>query len=327
LQSSLRGGRDAFVSKIDTLTGRLLWSTYFGGADEDFGRGVALDARGNVAFVGDTSSGTLPVRNPLQPGYGGGAQDGFFAKLETTSSDTIGVFRPLGANFFLRNSNVAGLPDFTVTLGQDGDLAVAGDWAGLGVPGFDKVGVFRDGTFILRPFGNAVNNTLVCCLRIFDFGAASDLPVAGDWDGDGDDSIGVYRPGVASQFFLRLTNDAGLPDVTVSFGGQGDLPLAGDWDGDGDDTIGVYRPSTGEFFLRQSNTAGLPDVSLTFGEAGDAPVVGDWDGDGLDTIGVFRPSTSELLLRNSNTDGPADLTIVFGSPGDQPLAGDWDGKP
>lgn len=41
--------------------------------------------------------------------------------------DTIGVFR--AGLFLLRNTNTAGLPEITLTLGLTGGLPVAGKWA------------------------------------------------------------------------------------------------------------------------------------------------------------------------------------------------------
>ena len=90
---------------------------------------------------------------------------------------TVGVYRPTGNVFFLRNSNTSGLPDITVP-----------------------------------------------------FGAAGDLPLAGDWDGNGTMTIGLFRP-TGNLFFLRNSNTTGLPDITVAFGAAGDIPIVGDWDG------------------------------------------------------------------------------------------------
>jgi hypothetical protein len=157
---------------------------------------------------------------------------------------------------------------------------------------------------------------------IFNYGVSGDDPVAGDWDGDGDDTIGVYRPS-ALNFYLRNSNTTGSADVILGYGATGDIPVVGDWDGDGDDTIGVYRPSALNFYLRNSNTTGSADVILGYGATGDIPVVGDWDGDGDDTIGVYRPSEAKFYLRNTNTTGSADVIFAYGHPDDVPLAGDW----
>jgi lysyl endopeptidase len=50
----------------------------------------------------------------------------------------------------------------------------------------------------------------------------------GDWNGDGIDTVGIYRN---NAFYLRNTNTAGNADVSLLFGVPGDAPLVGDWNG------------------------------------------------------------------------------------------------
>jgi hypothetical protein len=156
--------------------------------------------------------------------------------------------------------------------------------------------------------------------REFFYGTAGDIPVAGDWDGDGRDSIGIYRNGT---FFLRNSNNTGFADLQFVFGQPGDVPVAGDWDGDGVDTIGVFRG--GRFFLRNSNSSGVPDLDFFFGTPTDIPIVGDWDGNGTDTVGAFRPTNGFVYLRYTNTQGFADVEFFYGQAGDRPVVGDWNG--
>jgi hypothetical protein len=147
-----------------------------------------------------------------------------------------------------------------------------------------------------------------------------DRPVTGDWDGDGDATVGIWR---GNTFHLRNDNSTGPANQTFAYGSSAtDVPLAGDWDGDGTDTVGVFR--TGTFYLR--NTARSTTV-VPFGFAQDIPVAGDWDGDGTTTIGVRRGLGLGLQwdLRNLNTAGPSDATEYFGRPADLPVVGDWDG--
>jgi hypothetical protein len=158
---------------------------------------------------------------------------------------------------------------------------------------------------------------------VFPYGDPSDQAVKGDWDGDGDDTVGILRGGT---FHLRNWNTAGSGEITFPFGAPGDIPVAGDWDGDGIDTIGVYRPSEAAWFLRNTNAAGAPDISFTYGLANETPVVGDWDGDGIDTVGIFRASDRQWYLHNSNAGGNAELVFPYGDPAqDVPVVGDWDG--
>jgi hypothetical protein len=235
-------------------------------------------------------------------------------------ADTIGLFRPSGNFFFLRNSNTFGPPDTTVSFGAPGDLPIVGDWDG---DGDVTIGLYRpsSSTFFLRNSNSlgAPDITLS-----FGDGPGGDLPIAGDWDGNGTWTIGVYRPGT-STFFIRNSNTFGVPDITITFGAPGDMPLAGDWDGNGTMTIGLFRPSGNGFFLRNSNTFGPPDITLFFGAPGDLPIVGDWDGNVTMTIGLFRPSGNLFFLRNSNVVGPPEVTVSFGAPGDKAIVGNWDG--
>ena len=108
------------------------------------------------------------------------------------------------------------------------------------------------------------------------FGLAGDLPVAGDWDGDGIDTIGVFRPSVGQFFLTNSTAASPTIDANFFFGNNGDLPFAGDFNGDGIDTISVWRQSTTEFFISNDNVNFLQP--FLFGAATDQPIAGDWDG-------------------------------------------------
>ena len=55
------------------------------------------------------------------------------------------------------------------------------------------------------------------------FGLSTDIPVTGDWDGDGITDIGVYRPS-ARQFIFNTT-----PVTRTTFGLSTDIPVTGDW--------------------------------------------------------------------------------------------------
>lgn len=185
------------------------------------------------------------------------------------------------------------------------------------LPGMPPIslGVFRpsDSLFYLE---NANVNGLADV--IINYGTKGDYPVVGDWDGNGTDTIGVYRNGT---FYLRNSNTPGFANLVFTFGAPGDQPVAGDWDGDGVDTIGVYR--NGSFLLRNNNSAGGADISFVLGNPGDVGIIGDWNGDGLDTTGVFRPSNGVIFLKNVNTTGFADLALNYGLAGDRPVIGDW----
>lgn len=154
--------------------------------------------------------------------------------------------------------------------------------------------------------------------REFFYGQAGDIPLSGDWDGDGTHTLGIFRNGT---FFLRNSNDFGFADVEFPFGAPGDIPIVGDWDGDGIDTVGIVRGNS--IFLRNANSTGNPDLQFTYGTPADIFIAGDWNGDGIDTIGCFRPANGFVYLRNANTTGVADQSFFFGQAGDRPVVGDW----
>ena len=152
------------------------------------------------------------------------------------------------------------------------------NFAGDSSPGWqpgpppDTIGVFRPSTGQWRLKNS---NTSGRANLSVDFGQAGDLPIAGDWNGDGVTDLGVFRNG---QFLLQTVVGT---ITTVNFGQAGDLPIAGDWNGDGADDFGVFR--NGQFLLRKPVKVcpACPIVFLTitfnFGQAGDTPVAGDWN--------------------------------------------------
>jgi hypothetical protein len=191
---------------------------------------------------------------------------------DTVSTFNNGIWKISNANVIVSGYPVA---PFTANFGQAGDLPVVGDWNN---DGLDTLGVYRPsaGLFLLSNAPITSNNLSLAVDLTQRFGIAEDLPVAGDWDANGEDSVGVFRPSLG-QFFLTNDNVAapGI-DISAFFGTNGDLPVAGDFDGNGIDTIGVWRTSTLEFFL--SNDNATIANQFIFGASGDRPVIGDWDG-------------------------------------------------
>ena len=61
-QKSLAGASDVFVIKLNPAGNALVYSTYIGGASDDFGFGIAVDATGNAYVTGQTSSSNFPTK-------------------------------------------------------------------------------------------------------------------------------------------------------------------------------------------------------------------------------------------------------------------------
>jgi hypothetical protein len=156
--------------------------------------------------------------------------------------------------------------------------------------------------------------------------------VAGDWNGDGKDTVGLYD---ATTGIFHLKNTLSGPgfDSTVQLPLEGPnrIPVAGDWEGDGIDFPALYDPATSRFLVLIANSggsAGLIPFSILLGSPGRGalPVVGDWDGDGKDGLGIYDPSSAVFRLKNSPLSGTAtDFLFRFGPRKNvlKPIAGSW----
>ena len=64
----------------------------------------------------------------------------------------------------------------------------------------------------------------------FFYGTPGDVPLLGDWNCDGVDTVAMFRP--SNGFvYLRNSNTFGVADRDFFYGLGGDVPLAGDWNG------------------------------------------------------------------------------------------------
>jgi len=79
-QEQLGGDMDAFLTKF-SLNGDLIWSTYFGGINDDRGYSIAIQ-NNNIFFVGQASSDGLATPGAYQENIGG-FTDGFLSMFSS----------------------------------------------------------------------------------------------------------------------------------------------------------------------------------------------------------------------------------------------------
>jgi hypothetical protein len=127
--------------------------------------------------------------------------------------------------------------------------------------------------------------------HVFRYGEQPDTPISGDWNGDGIDSVAIFRAG---QWTLNASGDGRLTaqDDKASFGQAGDIPIVGDWNGDGITNLGVVR---GDVWIIDSDgdrriTGNDLQIAIPKPNADAVPIVGDWDGDGTDEFGWYYKS-------------------------------------
>ena len=219
-----------------------------------------------------------------------------------------------GTSWQMRNTLSSGGPNSVFDFGVGGDYPVVGDFSNAGVR---TVGMVRN-----TRHGVIGNSTLEWYMRqvegagdpdlVVHFGQAGDIPIVGDWNGNGVHTIGVVR---GNRWLLKNSNRDGSADIDFTFGESGDVPVVGDWNGDGTTGIGVVRGD--RWLLRNSLSSGPPDYDFTFGSGIGYPVTGDWNGDGTAGIGWFESGT--WSIRNALSSGAPDSVFVFGDSGGQPL--------
>lgn len=86
--TAYNGGGDVFVVKLDpSRSDRLAYATYLGGAGNDEGAGIALDAAGSAYVTGNTSSLNFPTTQGAWDRGMSGGPDAFVTKLYPDGSE------------------------------------------------------------------------------------------------------------------------------------------------------------------------------------------------------------------------------------------------
>lgn len=140
------------------------------------------------------------------------------------------------------------------------------------------------------------------------WGAPEDVPVPGDYDGDGKPDIAVWRPSNGMWYFKHLGGHE-------QWGARDDIPVASDYNGDGKTDVAVWRPRNGMWYFKHCC------AHQAWGAPSDIPVPSDYDGDGKTDVVVFRPSNGMWYFR----DASVHAHVQWGAPGDVPVPADYNG--
>lgn len=90
--SKLAGGHDAFALKINSVGNLLVYSTYLGGTNTDYGYAIAVDSSGNAYIAGDTLSANFPISSGAAQTNFGGDQNVFVTKLTSAGAISYSTF-------------------------------------------------------------------------------------------------------------------------------------------------------------------------------------------------------------------------------------------
>jgi hypothetical protein len=276
-----------------------------------------VDGYTSIVVAGQTGSSNFPAAGSLQ-NYLSETLSSFITKL--APNFTLGVaYGYQGQLAFTADPwHVASYVSST-EYGLATDLPIVGDWTGTGMK---RIGIFRNGTWILDTNGNGV---IDAGDKTVSFGQAGDIPVVGDWRGTGQIALGLFRQGT---FILDLSGHltgipTGLSDATFTFGQAGDIPIIADWNGSGTAKVGVFLNGVWLVDYTGGRVVSGLNRSYVYGQAGDIPVVGDWDSSGSPPkIGIYRGGIWILNYSGNNVMGVPGLTemlVGFGFAGYTPL--------
>jgi hypothetical protein len=298
-----------------TLTGQV---AFFNGSAEIGNAPVNGAGVATISFT-PTSSGTLELGAQFAGSNDFTSSTASAVALQVQAQQTIGVYDPFTAVWYLRNSNSSGAPSIApFQYGGIGWVPLVGNWTGSGQ---DTIAVVDPSTetWYIR-FSNSPGAPSI---TPFQYGAPGWLPLAGDWTGSGQDGIAVVDTTTAT-WYIKNTPGSGAPSIApFQFGEPGWIPVVGDWTGDGHYGIGMFDPTTGMWYLKNSATPGAADIVFQYGMVGGYPVVGDFAGNGKTTVAVIDP-TATWYIRFSNSPGAPNITpFQYGETLWSAVAGIW----
>ncbi|MEP7289163.1 MAG: SBBP repeat-containing protein [Chloroflexota bacterium] len=347
------GTYDVFVTKLNAAASALVYSTYLGGNDYEYGQGIAVDSSGNAYVMGFTQSTNFPTTAGAYQTVSASSLNAFVTKLNaavppsiTSANNTTfavgsaGTFTvtatgsptptfsatglPAWATLNATSGVLSGTPPnttgspFAITItAVNGTLPNASQSFTLTVTQTAVAPVITSATTTTFAVGSAGTFTVTATGNPAPTFSATGLPAWATLNATSGILSGTPPSTTGTPYAVTITASNGtLPNATQNFTLKvGSLKT---------DTIGVYRTSNGTFYLRNSNTTGFADITTAYGSGSILPVTGDWNGDGIDTIGTYNTTTGLFSLKDSNSPGaPIIYSFVLGASGDQPMAGDW----
>lgn len=242
------------------------------------------------------------------------------ADFDRDGKADFAVFRPSTTTWF---SQPSGAKTATTAFqwGHASDIPTASDYDG---DGRTDVAVWRaeNGVWYIHQSGD--DSVLLVrwgMTTMHPTGGLPDVPVPGDFDGDGLTDLAVWRPDTGQWWILRSSSGYDHDRAMVyRWGKLGDVPVQADYDGDGLADFAVFRSTENRWYIRESST-GKTSVH-EFGLAGlDVLVPADYNGDRKADVAVYRSGVWYVLDRAT---GEAEA-FHFGFNDDRPVPADYDG--
>jgi hypothetical protein len=302
--------RDAFVAKVNPTGSALAYASFLGGALNDSGQGIAVDAAGYAYVIGSTNSqGDFPMTSGVFQPSNRGATDAFVAKVNQTGSALVYA------------SFLGGVgDDFGLGIALDGDLNayVTGQTSSAAETFPETPGVFQA--------ANAGGSRDAFAAKVNQTGSA--LVYAGFLGGSGDDTgYGIAVDGARNAYVTGYTTSADFPVTSGAFqatngGGLVDafvakvgptgsaLAYAGFLGGSGDDIgHGIAVDVAGHAYVTGQTTS----AAATFPETtGVFQATNRGGTDAFVAKITVAPTISDISDRSINEDGRTDANFTIG---------------
>jgi len=170
------------------------------------------------------------------------------------------------------------------------------------------------------------------------FAVGNEVPLVGDFNGDGKDDIVTFLRGSSPKVYVALSNGSSFVSTGAPwndfFAANNEVPAVGDFNGDGkDDIVTFLRGSSPKVYVALSNGSSFVGTGSPWNDffafGNEIPMVGDFNGDGTDDIATFtRGSTADVYVAVSNGSAFVDARLwhsFFAANAELPAVGDFNG--
>ncbi|MGH7493499.1 MAG: SBBP repeat-containing protein [bacterium] len=297
-QTTLGGGADGFVTKLNA-TGGYVYSTYLGGGSEDEPRAFAVDGSGNAYVTGNTASLNFQTVNAVQSTPGGGLYDTFVTKLNAAGEFVYSTY--LGGSSY----------DYSQAIAVDGTGSAY-------VTGHSYSSNFPTVNAVQSTFGSGFYDGFVTKLNTTGGFVYSTYLGGNDYD----NPFSIAADGSGNVYVAGSTNSPNFPTVNAVqsiFGGVRDVFMTKL------NAAGGFAYST---YFGGSNDDNIVDF-VTDG-SGHAYVIGSTASPNLPVVNAVQSvldGTSDIFVTKLNAvSGIAYSTYLGGIGEDQPRAVAVDGS-
>ncbi|WP_427889766.1 DUF2961 domain-containing protein [Kribbella sp. GL6] len=263
---------------------------------------VAVDAAGN-ASTPTAALAAAPRPATVSDVNGDGKDD----VVTFTRGDTADVYVSTSTGSRFDGDGQLWHPSFA----PGNEIPQTGDFNG---DGRDDIVTFTRGTKheVWVALSNGVNGYLPAERWHTFFALDGEVPMVGDFNGDGKDDIVTFTLGTTHDVYVSLSD--GTKFVQTSwlwhgdFGLPGEVQDVGDFDGDGRDDIATFtRGTTASVYVALSDGKSFLGTGWKwhghFAVGTETPDVGDYNGDGRDDISTFTGGTAGDVYVATSTGG------------------------